>query len=43
MEEEARNLGGDAITDLRFSTAYMMGGAAEILVFGNAVKLGREG
>ena len=29
MQEEARSKGGDAITDVRFSTAYMMGGAAE--------------
>jgi len=43
MEEEAAGLGADAITDVRFSTAYMMGGAAEILVFGNAVKLAPEG
>ncbi len=39
---EAETLGADAVTDLRFSTAYMMGGAAEILVFGNAVTLARE-
>ncbi len=39
---EAESLGADAVTDLRFSTAYLMGGAAEILVFGNAVTLARE-
>lgn len=43
MEEEARSLGADAVTDVRFSTAYLMGGAAEILTFGNAVKLAPEG
>ncbi len=42
MAEEARGLGADAVTDVRFSTAFLMGGAAEILVFGNAVKLARE-
>ncbi len=41
MRSEARRLGGDAVTDVRFSTAYLMGAAAEILVYGNAVKLSR--
>ncbi len=41
MRAEARDLGADAITDVRFSTSYLMGGAAEILVYGNAVKLSR--
>ena len=42
MVAEARSLGADAITDVRFSTSYLMGGAAEILVFGSAVKLEKE-
>ena len=37
MVAEAKELGGNAITDVRFSTSYMMGAASEILVFGNAV------
>lgn len=37
MIEEAAELGANAITDVRFTTAYVMGHAAEILVFGNAV------
>ena len=41
MRAEARSLDADAITDVRFSTSYLMGGAAEILVVGNAVKLVR--
>ena len=41
MRAEARALGADAVTDVRFSTSYLMGGAAEILVYGNAVKLSR--
>ena len=41
MVTEARSLRADAITDVRFSTSYLMGGAAEILVYGNAVKLAR--
>ena len=40
MVEEARGIGADAITDVRFTTSYLMSSAAEILVFGNAVKLG---
>lgn len=42
MSEEARALGADAITELRFSTSYLMGSAAEILAYGNAVKLAPE-
>lgn len=37
MAAEARTLGGNAITDVRFSTSYIMGAASEILAFGNAV------
>ena len=39
MIEEARGLGADAILNMRYSTSYVMGGAAEILVYGSAVKL----
>ena len=39
MVAEAASLGADAVTDVRFSTSYLMSGAAEILVFGNAVRL----
>ena len=37
MVKEAEVLGANAITDLRFTTSYVMAGAAEVLVFGNAV------
>lgn len=37
MSANARDLGANAITDVRFSTSYIMGAASEILVFGNAV------
>ncbi len=37
MLAEAEKMGANAVTDLRFTTAYMMAGAAEILVYGNAV------
>lgn len=39
MLDEARNLGADAIICTRFSTSQIMNGAAEILVYGTAVKL----
>jgi uncharacterized protein YbjQ (UPF0145 family) len=39
MVAEAVALGADAVTDVRLATAYLMGGAAEILAYGNAVKL----
>ncbi|HLC31509.1 MAG TPA: heavy metal-binding domain-containing protein, partial [Candidatus Nanoarchaeia archaeon] len=39
MEEEAKKLGADAIVAVRFSTANVMQGAAEILAYGTAVKL----
>ena len=42
MREEAESLGADAVTDIRFSTAFLMGGAAEILAVGNGVKLTAE-
>jgi uncharacterized protein YbjQ (UPF0145 family) len=37
MVEQASELGADAITDVRFTTSVVMGGAAEMLAFGNAV------
>lgn len=39
MIEEAADQGANAITEVRFTTAYVMGSAAEILAFGNAVIL----
>ena len=42
MVEEARSLGANAITDVRFATANLMGGAAEILAYGAAVQLEGE-
>ena len=37
--EEAEKLGADAIVSTRFTTSQIMAGAAEILVYGTAVKL----
>ena len=39
MEEDARRLGADAVVNVRFETAMIMNGAAEILAYGTAVKL----
>jgi uncharacterized protein YbjQ (UPF0145 family) len=42
MMEEARSLGANAIVDVRFSTSYIMSGAAEILAYGTAVVIGNQ-
>ncbi|MBT4482193.1 MAG: YbjQ family protein [Candidatus Latescibacteria bacterium] len=39
MVEDARKLGADAVVSVRFMTASMMQGAAELLAYGTAVKL----
>ena len=39
MVEEAQSLGADAVRNVRFTTAYVLSSAAEILVFGEAVRL----
>ena len=42
MVADAKSLGANAITDMRFSTAYIMGAAAEIVAYGNAVVIEPE-
>lgn len=42
MIEEARELGADAVTDVRFTTSMVAQGAAEIFAYGTAVKLADE-
>lgn len=42
MREEAKALGANAVTDVRFATSYLMGAASEILVTGNAVLIERS-
>ena len=37
MVADAESLGADAVVDVRFGTSYVMGSAAEILAYGNAV------
>lgn len=39
MIDEAQSLGADAVINVRFTTAYVMGSAAEILAYGDAVRL----
>ena len=43
MIEEAESLGANAVVSVRFTTAYVMGQAAEILVFGDAVRVEKVG
>jgi len=37
MSEEARSMGANAVVGLRFSTAYVMSNAAEVMAYGSAV------
>ena len=39
MVDKAEKLGSDAVINVRFMTSSIMGGAAEILAYGTAVKL----
>jgi len=39
MVAEAEALGADAVINVRFTTSSVMSGAAEILIYGTAVKL----
>ena len=40
MVAQAKHMGADAIINIRFSTSSITAGAAEILCYGTAVKLG---
>lgn len=39
MVDEAKNLGADAIVNVRYGSSAVMNGAAEIIAYGTAVKL----
>lgn len=39
MKEKAEKLNADAVINVRYMTSAIMGGAAEILAYGTAVKL----
>ena len=43
MEAQAEKLGADAVVNVRFATSQVMGGAAELLAYGTAVKLDPAG
>ena len=38
MVEEAENLGADAVENVRYASSAIMGGAAEVIAYGTAVK-----
>ncbi len=38
MAEEAKGLGADAVVSIRYTSAAVMSGAAEVLAYGTAVK-----
>jgi len=42
MTADAEAHGANAVTDVRFTTSYLMSGAAEILVYGTAVDIEPE-
>lgn len=42
MIKSAKDLGANAVIDIRFSTSYIMQSAAEIMVYGTAVVLEDE-
>lgn len=42
MIKQAKRMKADAIVNVRYTTSQVMGAAAEILVFGTAVKLKRR-
>ena len=39
LEEDAVNMGADAVLNVRFTTSSVMAGSSEILAYGTAVKL----
>jgi uncharacterized protein YbjQ (UPF0145 family) len=38
MVEEAETMGADAIVNIRYASAAVMSGAAEVMAYGTAVK-----
>ena len=42
MVQEAENLGADAIINIRYGSSAVMGGAAEIIAYGTAVKIKKK-
>ena len=42
MVDEAESLGADAVINVRFGSSTVMGGAAEIIAYGTAVKIKKK-
>lgn len=42
MEKKGKEMGADAIINIRFMTSSIAGGAAEIMAYGTAVKLKKK-
>ncbi len=42
MVDEARQMGADAVVNVRYASASIMSGAAEILAYGTAVKFKQD-
>lgn len=42
MSDQAEQLGADAVINVRYTTSQVMAGAAELLAYGTAVKLGPD-
>ena len=42
MQAQAEKLGADAVINVRYMTAQVMSGAAELMAYGTAVKLEQE-
>ncbi len=42
MEKKAKELGADAVINVRFMTSSIAGGAAEIMAYGTAVKIKKK-
>ena len=42
MVEQAENLGADAVVNIRYASSAVMQGAAEVIVYGTAVKFADE-
>ncbi len=42
MINQAKDLGAEAVINIRFMTSAVMGGAAELLAYGTAVKIEKK-
>lgn len=42
MVDEAKQLGADAVIDIKYGSSQVMAGAAEVIAYGTAVKIVKE-